>query len=185
MLANVALTCFDDFMQSTGEYNPMIRYADDFIITCDSQPEAKRTKSRIKTFLKDNINLDLSDDKTHITHIKNGFDFLGFNLKKHGDKLIITPSQSNISEYRDSVRQITRRQNYSAITMIKELNPIVMGWGQYYRSVVSYETFGRNHSYLFQRLYKWATHKHTSRGAKWIMRKYFTEGWAFHDQETG
>ena len=96
MLANVALTALDDYCQvnfgelrhlskEQGNYvlNPIVRYADDFVVVCKSELEAENIKGKIATFLMGNIGLELSDEKTRITHVSEGFNFLGFNIRKY------------------------------------------------------------------------------------------------------
>ena len=85
LLANIALTALDNFLEnnhikkiSKGTVNPLVRYADDFIIVCKSKSDAVAIKQSIKDFLHCKIGLTLSDEKTRITHIYEGFDFLGF-----------------------------------------------------------------------------------------------------------
>ncbi len=188
MLANVALTCLDDMIQKrygASDYNSIVRYADDFIITSETDVEARQIKDRIKQFLKDEIGLELSDDKTRITSITEGFDFLGFNIKKHKDTLLIKPSTDNIRDYRYKIKAIAREQNYSCLGLIKKLNPIILGWGNYYKTVVSNQIFQDNHSLLLHKLLFWCDYKHPHRGRKWIRWEYFTKDWAFYDKETG
>ena len=93
LLANVALTALDEFClrfgwqayNKEGRYivNPIVRFADDFVVVCQSQRQAELIKQEIAEFLKQQIGLDLSEEKTKITHICKGFDFLGFTLRKH------------------------------------------------------------------------------------------------------
>ena len=128
MLANVALTALDDFCYENfgtptyrskkqgGNYiqNPVIRYADDFVIICTSEKEAEHVKEKIATFLKDSIGLELSDEKTKITHISEGFDFLGFNVRKYTTispisklhqigKLLIKPQKEKVVNFHAEV----------------------------------------------------------------------------------
>ena len=107
MLANVALTTLDNFCEKYGKRsNPLIRYADDFVVTCRSEKEAGRIKEEIAEMLEEKIGLTLSDDKTNITNIHDGFNLLGFNIRKYRKespkhkyhevgKLLITPQYSS------------------------------------------------------------------------------------------
>jgi RNA-directed DNA polymerase len=187
MLANVALTILDDTMQKWygSTANPLVRYADDFIITADSEIEAMEIKGIVGKVLKDIVGVELSDDKTRITHIEDGFEFLGFNVRKFKDKLIIKPTKENIKEFRDKVRSITSQRNHTAIGLIHQLNPIILGWGNYYRHCIATQTFSVNQQFLFRRLLSWGRKKHPNRGMKWRRLQYFTADWTFCDKDTG
>ena len=79
MLANVALTTLDNFCEKYKKWsNPLVRYADDFVVTCNSEKEAEQHKEEIAGMLKETLGLTLSDDKTNVTNIHDGFNFLGF-----------------------------------------------------------------------------------------------------------
>ena len=195
LLANVALTCLDDEIhQRYGHdwkhesYNPIVRYADDFIIACQSEGQALEIKEHIKTFLKQKVGLELSTDKTRITHILDGFDFLGFNIRKYPDqkreKLAITPSKENVNRLKYRIKQETKTRN-TAKVLTKSLNPIIRGWANYYKFVTSSVTFGKVGNYVFLRLDKWTAYKHQNRGRKWLRRMYFKPDWTFYDRVTG
>ena len=105
MLANVALTTLDmEVMKVFGkrDMNPIVRYADDFVIVAQSESHANKIKSHIKEHLKTKVGLQLSDKKTHITEISKGFNFLGFNIRKYDNKLLIKPSRENVPHPLDS-----------------------------------------------------------------------------------
>lgn len=153
MLANVALTALDNEVKrlygrrTTPKHltmNPIVRYADDFVIIAQSQKQAKEIKAVIKDFLRNNIGLELSDEKTHITNIDKGFNFLGFHIKKYNETLLIRPSKENIKEINKKLRFIfdhSLELNSDIGTLIHRLNPVLRGWANYYRHVVSKKTF--------------------------------------------
>ena len=144
MLANVALTCLDkEVMEKFGYYgmNPIVRYADDFVITAKSREKAESIKAHIGEYLKKQVGLTLSDEKTHITEISDGFNFLGFNFRKYNDKLLIKPSKDNVLNVLRRIKNIFK-STQSTTTIVTKLNPIIIGWGNYYRHVVSKKTFG-------------------------------------------
>ncbi|MFV9677614.1 MAG: reverse transcriptase domain-containing protein, partial [Methanosarcinales archaeon] len=95
-------------------YNPhkvnFVRYADDFIVTADSEKTAKEIAELIKEFLKAR-GLELSEEKTHITHIDCGFDFLGWNFRKYGGKLLIKPSKNSIGNIIRKIGDVIKRAN--------------------------------------------------------------------------
>ncbi len=174
MLANVALTCLDEL---TLEYaigkgsNPIVRYADDFIITVKSEEKALAIKSHIKEYLKDATNLTLSDDKTRITEISEGFDFLGFNTRKYKDKLLIKPSKANVEKFKLNVKKVIKITD-DPIELIHKLNPIIRGWGNYYRHVVSKDTFDYLGKILWQNTSKWCRKRHPRGNGHWIKQYY-------------
>ena len=145
MLANVALTTLDkEVMKVFGkrEMNPIVRYADDFVIVAQSEKEAMQIKSYVKGHLKPKVGLELSDEKTHITEISKGFDFLGFNIRKYDNKLLIKPSRENVNRLVRKVGEVFNDLSTATpVALINILNPILIGWGNYYRHVVSKRHF--------------------------------------------
>jgi RNA-directed DNA polymerase len=157
MLANVALTCLDkEVMDMYGQdnSNPIVRYADDFIITVKNREKAESIKTHIGEYLKERVGLTLSDEKTHITEISDGFDFLGFNFRKYDNKLLIKPSQDNVHKVLRNIKKIFRSTE-STTTIIAQLNPIIIGWGNYYRHVVSKKTFNYIDDRIWELTRKW------------------------------
>ena len=192
LLANVALTCLDDMIfQRYGDkyqdYNPTVRYADDFLIIAQDESQANEIKEVVKQYLGDKIGLELSDEKTRITSITDGFNFLGFNVRKYGnqDKLIMKPTEDNSKDFRYKIKQITKNQNLDTHGLIKTLNPVIRGWGNYYRHVASSEAYGDNDKYLYMRYNKWLYNTFPKSSGKWITSKHFTDNWTFYDQQTG
>ena len=173
MLANVALTCLDkEVMEKFGQdnSNPIVRYADDFIITAKSREKAEGIKTHIGEYLKERVGLTLSDEKTHITEINNGFDFLGFNFRKYDNKLLIKPSQDNVHKVRLNIKKIFRRTE-SITTIIAQLNPIIIGWGNYYRHVVSKKTFHYIDDRIWELTRKWLRKIHGNYDEQQIIGK--------------
>jgi RNA-directed DNA polymerase len=186
MLANVALTCLDKKMreESQGLMNPIVRYADDFIVVVKNESKATELKEVIKQHLYKEVGLELSDEKTHITEISKGFEFLGFNIKKYKEKLLIKPSKESIKGLNYEIRE-TAKKCEEAETLIRKLNPILIGWANYYRHVVSKEIFSEMDTYTFECVYNWIRDKHPTRGEKWKANRYFKtinkERWYFYE----
>lgn len=160
-----------------------VRYADDLIVTADSEETAQEIKDLLKTFLKER-GLELSDDKTLITNITEGFDFLGWNFRKYRDKLLIKPSKESIQKFVEKISQTIKSGNgCSQEFLIAKLNPIIRGWTNYHRSVVSSETFHKLDHILWKMLWKWAKRRHPNKSQKWIVNKYWkqndTRRWNF------
>ena len=188
MLANVALTCIDEEVRDRYELrgmNPIVRYADDFVITAKSEKEAENIKLHIGEYLKSEVGLTLSDEKTHITEISEGFDFLGFNFRKYGNKLMIKPSRKNVRGVRRKVQDILNSTN-KTVTIIKKLNPIIIGWGNYYHHVVSKQTYSQIDREMWDMIARWIKKKHPN--SPKIQERYFKsikgDNWIFFDKET-
>ena len=120
----------------------VIMYADDFVVTADSKETLEsKVKPAIERFLKAR-NLELSQEKTLITHISDGFDFLGFNIRKYKEKLLIKPAKSNVLAFVRNIKSIIKKnKTATAGELIKILNPKIIGWGNYYRHAVAKKTF--------------------------------------------
>jgi RNA-directed DNA polymerase len=177
----------DKYPQSVGSKGGLVnlvRYADDFIVT-------GRTKELLETEVKPLIEahlrkrgLELSQEKTKTTHISEGFDFLGQNVRKYNGKLLITPSKKNVNAFLDKVREIIKN-NATAKTgnLIGTLNPVIRGWANYHRHVVSKETFNSIDSAIHERLWQWSKRRHPNKTHYWIREKHFTSSgndhWVF------
>lgn len=132
-----------------------VRYADDFIVT-GKNPEILRDKVMplIKDFLAER-GLQLSEEKTMVTHINNGFDFLGQNIRKYNGKLLIKPSKNAIKSFLTKVRTIVKEtKTATQDTLIRKLNPVIRGWVNYHRYVVSADTFGLIDHRIFECLWR-------------------------------
>ena len=159
-----------------AHFNKMnfVRYADDFIITGES-PEFLRNEVLpiVQEFLTER-GLQLSEEKTVITHIDDGFDFLGKNIRKYKGKLLIKPSKTAIKSFLGKVRDIIK-DNKSAKQeiLIHKLNPVIQGWVNNQRFVVSSEVFSRVDYGIYQCLWQWAKRRHKKKGRKWIAKRYW------------
>ena len=172
--------------------NPKVhisRYADDFIISGSSKELLENeVKPLITDFLKVR-GLELSQEKTKITHISEGFDFLGQNIRKYDGKLLIKPSKENVKAFLDKVREIVKGQKTARqVNVIKQLNPIIRGWANYHRHVVAKKTFHSVDKEIWQTLWRWAKRRHPNKGSRWIKRRYFiserNRSWVFAE-DTG
>jgi len=190
VLANMALDGIEDILNE--EYPDMkvhfIRYADDFLITAPSKEVAEEICERIRVFLAER-GLELSESKTLITHINDGFDFLGWSFRKYDGTLLIKPSRKSIRRIIGKVREIVHKAAaWTQEELIKALNPVITGWANYHRHVVSKETFQKLDSIVWNMLWKWAKRRHPKKGRKWIARRYwYTEAsrnWVFRTETT-
>jgi len=152
----------------------LIRYADDFIIT-GATKDVLETEVRplVEQFLRDR-GLQLSPEKTCITHITEGFDFLGQNLRKFGDKLLIRPSKKNTHAFLSKARRLIRQcWGLSQAELIRQLNPLIRGWTNYHRHVVALGTFRKVDKALWQALWRWAKRRHPHKSWQWTANRYW------------
>ena len=162
----------------------MVRFADDFVVTGHSKEILEQeVKPLIEKFLKER-GLSLSQSKTKITHIGEGFDFLGQNLRKYQGKLIIKPSRANIHTFLAKIRRLIKlHQQSTQADLIETLNPVIRGWANYHRHVCSKLTFTSVDHIIWQMLWHWATRRHSNKSSYWVKDKYFhkigKENWVF------
>ncbi len=165
----------------------LVRYADDFIITGGTKEllEAE-VKPLVEQFLSER-GLELSQEKTCITFIEDGFDFLGQNVRKYNGKLLIKPSRRNVRAFLGKVRAIVKANKQATPGhLIVQLNPIIRGWASYHRHVVSKKIFQRVDYAIFRTVWQWARRRHSNKGARWVRNKYFktvgTQHWVFYGE---
>ena len=160
-----------------------LRYADDFIVTANSYETAQDIAELIIPFLKER-GLELSEEKTLISHIDNGFDFLGWNFRKYNGKLLIKPSKKSIESVTRKISDtIKEAKAWKQENLIFTLNPIITGWSNYHQPVVSKEIFSKLDDIVWNMLWKWAKRRHHNKSKSWIANKYWhskgTRKWVF------
>ncbi len=162
----------------------LVRYADDFVITGDSKEFLEHeVKPFVKQFLGER-GLELSEEKTRITHIDEGFDFLGQNVRKYSGKLLIKPAPKNVKAFLDKVRGIIKAgKTMPQDDLIWKLNPVIRGWANYHRGIVAKETFAKVDSVIWKSLWRWAKRRHPNKSRPWIAERYFrtigSRSWVF------
>ncbi|SOE91800.1 RNA-directed DNA polymerase [Burkholderia sp. D7] len=168
----------------TGLKMNLVRYADDFIITGHSKEWLEQeVKPVVVEFLAER-GLVLSPEKTRITHIEEGFDFLGWNIRKYNGKLLMKPSKANVKAHLDKIREIIKgNKTAKQANLIRLLNPVLRGWANYHSHVVAKQTFARVDAHIWSMLWRWAVRRHPNKGARWVKEKYFktrgTRNWVF------
>lgn len=183
VLANMALDGLEEAVRSSlGRSKTarqpakahVVRYADDFIVTgATRELLEQRIKPAVEAFLAAR-GLQLSPEKTLITRISRGFDFLGQNVRKYGDKLLIKPARKSVSSLLNKVREVLRKNKAAAQTqVIMSLNPILRGWAMYHRHVVAAATFSRIDHLVWAKLWVWAKRRHPCKPIRWIKARYF------------
>ena len=172
-----------DGVRITPKVN-MVRYADDFIITGYSKEILEsEVWPLVEQFLRDR-GLRLSPEKTRITHISQGFDFLGQHLRAFKGKLVIQPSKKNTHAFLEKVRQLIKvNRNASQAALIRTLNPVIRGWANYHRHVSAKATFEKVDYEIWQALWLWAKRRHPKKNSNWIRKRYFhsldSSSWVF------
>jgi RNA-directed DNA polymerase len=152
-----------------------IRYADDLIITGKSKRLLEeQIKPVVESFLSER-GLTLSESKTAISHIKDGFTFLGQTFRKHGRVLHITPSKEGLLGLMRKVGILIRKHVSAPMpVLIKKLNETLRGWANYHRHVVASDAFSRIDSYVFEQLWRMVKRRHQNKSVKWLARKYWS-----------
>lgn len=146
----------------------IIRYADDFVVTDVSREMLEnQVIPSIRQFMAER-GLELSEEKTRITHIKEGFDFLGQNVRRYGNKLLIKPAKKSIKSLLDKVREIVKRsRSATQEVLIWQLNPVIRGWAMYHRHIVAKTTFELVDNLIWELLWQWAKRRHPNKVPNW------------------
>jgi RNA-directed DNA polymerase len=179
MLANVAMHRLDQFCETVIrktfklQRNPIVRYADDFVVVCKTKEQALEIKGMIADFIKKTIGLELSEKKTLITHISEGFNFLSFSYRKYNGKMLIKPSKESVLLHSYELKQTMKQYKGSNLsTMLRKLNSQIIGWSNYYRGTVKTEVFSKLDNELWHGIWRWLSRLHPNKMAKWIRKKY-------------
>lgn len=165
----------------------LIRYADDFVITAVDKETAEKAKVIVNEFI-NKRGLILSEEKTLITHIDDGFDFLGWAFRKFKGKLIVKPSKKSIQNIKDKLSETVLRRGraWTQEVLILKLNQQIRGWTKYHQSVCASEAFSHLDFVVFNLLYKWAKRRHPKKGKWWITTKYWhmhgNRSWTFRTE---
>jgi len=187
LLANLALDgmqkAIRQAVRAKGDKVHFMRYADDFIVTgATKELLEQKVKPAVTAFLQPR-GLELSEQKTVITHIQDGFNFLGHTVRRYGDKLLTIPKESNVKSLREKIRlclQSTLALGQKAL--IRKLNPILRGWANFYRHAAAKATFDKLDHYVHWRIWRWTKRRHSNKSAQWRKDKYYSaagDGWKF------
>jgi RNA-directed DNA polymerase len=181
-----------DGAQTVAGTPALVRYADDFVVMCYTRDQAEQTWCRLGEWLAPR-GLAINEDKTRIVHLSEGFDFLGFNVRRYGSKLLIKPSPTAVQRIRKRLTaELRALRGANAAAVISALNPIIRGWAAYYRGVVSKEVFAAVDHHLWQDTYRWALRAHPNKPKRWVTTRYFglfnparQDRWVFGDRDSG
>ena len=179
----------------------VVRYADDFVVFCESQEDALVVRDRILPDWLAKRGLSLSEEKTRIVHLTEGFDFLSFNIRRFlhpqtsrsGYKLCIKPSKKAVLGKVKELREkwLTLR-GHSIKAVLWKLNPIIRGWANYNRTAVASRLFNKLDNWMFRRALRYAKHTHPKKSWKWVRKRYWgrwnkkrEDDWVFGDKHSG
>ena len=179
-----------------GKY-AVVRYADDLAVFCPTQDDAVKAKARLAEWLGAR-GLQLSEEKTHLRHLTEGFNFLGFNIRHYpvpkssrsGYKLLIKPSQKSVQQLRRKLKGNWRKHVGSpTVALINEMNPLIRGWSNYFRIGVAKELFATLDTFMYYRAQRYMKRRHPMKSGWWRTEKYWgrsdghQDRWVFMDKE--
>lgn len=152
-----------------------VRYADDFLVTGKSKRLLEENvRPAIEAFLAER-GLTLSAEKTKLTYIRHGFTFLGQSFRKHGRVLHVTPAIEGVLALKRKIGDATREYVSAPMpALVKKLNQMLLGWGNYHRNVVASEAFGSVDTYVYEQLWRMLRRRHPNKSRKWLVKKYWS-----------
>lgn len=200
ILGNWVLDGLENLVRGQGRFSRnhkinFVRYADDFIVTASSEAVLREViVPKINAFLQQR-GVALSEEKTKITHINEGFDFLGQTLRKHNTekstgKLHIRPSKESLKKIKAKVSEVCKSsRGLNQEELIKKLNPVLRGWANYHRHSICSDSFAQLDSHVWNRVFRWARRRHPNKTGQWIANRYFIhlpkQSWIFQDKASG
>jgi RNA-directed DNA polymerase len=165
LLANIGLHGLETYIKATNPKLGVVRYADDFIVSAKDKESLETAQNLIQAWMSKR-GLELSAEKTVITSMEDGFDFLGFNSRHYDGKLLIKPSKKKVLAFCKRISQeIKNLSSVEQEVLIKKLNPILRGFANYYKGAVSKETFGYISYRVWQYLWHWAKRRHPNKNS--------------------
>jgi RNA-directed DNA polymerase len=176
----------------------LVRYADDFVVCCESKEDAEQVVRELTEWLQ-RRGLALSEEKTRIVHLSEGYDFLGFHLQHHKDatrpsgwKLLIEPSAKSVQSVKEKLKEQWLLQRGQAIgSVLRALNPVIRGWANYFRIGVAKRTFRYLDEWMFARQVQHVKRAHPKKPRQWVQARYWgrfnldrRDNWCFGDART-
>jgi len=203
LLANIAFNGMETMIQQwawdnrkrTGQNNSnrhviqVTVYADDFVVVAKDRWIVEELKEIISEWCMRKMGVELSKEKTHITNVYDGFDFLGCNIRKYEindtkSKTLIKPSKESIKSVKAKIKDVIKSGGgLTQDGMIGKLNPILRGWANYHNGNVSKDIFSSIDNYVYEKLHSWARNRHHNKGNAWVLDKYWhvvgNRNWVF------
>ncbi len=189
--SNIFLTPFDRAMTERGFR--LTRWADDWVVVCRTRGEAQRALAYADRFLREELGVELHPDKTRIVHVRQGFEFLGYKVKRgkgyrlpekkrqvgsNPQNLYAIPREKSVKRFQEQIRHLTRRKTPVTVQeMIARLNPVIRGWGNFYRKAHVRRMFNRLDRWIVRRIYsflakRWRNTIHRKYPVKRLIREY-------------
>jgi RNA-directed DNA polymerase len=207
LLWNIALHGMEAALGVTHDYSgtingkrAVVRYADDFVVFCESQEDATTALHVLTRWLRLR-GLTLSAEKTRIVHLSDGFDFLGFNVRHYeasqtsrsGHKLLIKPSKRSVAGLREKLRDTWRQlHGHPVQEALRRLNPTIRGWANYFRTAVSSRMFAKLDRWMLRRCVRYVRRTHPGKPMTWCLKQYWgrlnpkvNDPWVFGDKRSG
>jgi RNA-directed DNA polymerase len=207
LLANIALHGMEEAIGVKYDYRgqligkrAVVRYADDFVCFCETREDAERVQGILTEWLKER-GLTLSEEKTRIVHLTEGFDFLGFNIRHYpapktsrtGWKLLIKPSKESVQEMRTKLKVLWEKAHGTNVqTVLGKFNPVIRGWANYFRTAVAKEIFNSLDCWMFSKEDRYTRRAHPMKAGDWRHQRYWgrlhlerNDSWVFGDKQTG
>ena len=149
------------------------RYADDLVVTAKTKADIEAIVPILQAWLKPR-GLELNLDKTQIVNIQQGFHFLGFSIRHYKGKCLCRPQKEKVLTFLERIRSwLKHNASITPAAVIHYLNPILRGWGNYYKHGVSKEVFSYVDHQIWQAIWRWCRRRHPNKGSQWIVRKYY------------
>jgi RNA-directed DNA polymerase len=143
------------------------------VALCHSRQQAEQVKARMAEWLAPR-GLSFNEAKTRIVTLEDGFDFLGFAIRRYAGKLITRPSKAAVKRVKHRLAvEMRALRGANAAAVLAKINPIVRGWANYYRGAAASRTFAALDHYLWQLTYKWACFSHHNKPKGWIISRYY------------
>jgi RNA-directed DNA polymerase len=200
LLANVALDGMERLFgaeDEQGRYVPpnrrrdshrgvsLVRYADDLVVTAPTREVLETyVVPKLSAFLAER-GLQLSEAKTRIVHIDEGFDFLGFTVRRYRGVVLTRPQKEKVTRHLRTIHDYLRQHRQATPSrIIGDLDPVIRGWANYYRHGASKHVFHTADHRIQAQLWRWAKRRHPTKPAAWIRSRYFDSRWNFVDGRT-
>jgi RNA-directed DNA polymerase len=208
LLLNIALHGLEAILGATRDSRgrtvgkrAVVRYADDLVVFCESLEDATLVAEQILPEWLGERGLSLAPEKTRIVHLREGFDFLGFNVRhyaapqtsKSGYKLLIKPSKQSVAELRRKLRDAwLQLRGHNVHAVVRRLNPLIRGWANYFRTAVSSATFHKLDRWMHHRTVRYLKYTHPQKPQSWCLQRYWgklnpkkNDAWVFGDKRSG
>lgn len=170
LISNIALDGMQQLLKGKAH---LVRYADDFVATAPTRAKIEAIVPVIEKWLEQR-GLVMHPEKTRIVHVNDGFNFLGFTVRHYKGKCLFHPQREKVLSFLKEIRQWLRRnRSATAENVIRHLNPMLIGWSNYYKHACSKQTFSYVHHQIWQYIWRWCLRRHRNKGKDWVYRKYF------------